>query len=174
MGILRPLHHDRARIAGAAVASLALLAAVGGGYVLAMQHHQTRQAVVDAQGADVMPFNLNRTTHVFTKNATGGIEMVIVKDAADAEQIDAIRTHLQLEADKFSRGDYSDPARIHGMDMPGMKQLEDGASRVQVTYAPLGDGARIIYASDDPSLVDALHNWFDRQVGDHGTHATAG
>jgi len=28
--------------------------------------------------------------------------------------------------------------------------------------------------TDDPTLVDAVHAWFDRQVMDHGDHATRG
>jgi hypothetical protein len=37
----------------------------------------------------------------------------------------------------------------------------------------LPDGARVIYTTDDPALVDALHRWGEAQVTDHGEHAEA-
>jgi len=79
-----------------------------------------------------------------------------------------IRSHLEFEAAEFRKGNFSDPARIHGMDMPGLQELEAGASRVDVRYEAIPAGARITYASDDPGLVAALHAWFDRQTTDHG------
>ncbi len=60
------------------------------------------------------------------------------------------------------------------MDMPGLKELSEGYSRVDVAYAELPDGGRITYTSSEPALVSALHAWFDRQLVDHGAHATAG
>lgn len=53
------------------------------------------------------------------------------------------------------------------MDMPGIKELEAGAARAQVTYTDLPDGAQITYSSTEPELVFAIHSWFDRQVTDH-------
>ena len=46
-----------------------------------------RQAEVAKRGADVMPFSLKATTHIFTKTADGGIQRVVAKRAADTEQI---------------------------------------------------------------------------------------
>jgi hypothetical protein len=116
---------------------------------------------------DVMPFDLSKTTHRFIKDTSGGDETVTANDAADTHQIDLIRSHLRYEAAEFSKGNYSDPAKIHGMDMPGLKELEAGAARVKVQYADLPTGAHIAYSSTDPTLVTALHDWFDRQTTDH-------
>jgi len=38
---------------------------------------------VEQRGARVMPFSLGQTTHYFTKTATGGVQQVLVKDAAE-------------------------------------------------------------------------------------------
>lgn len=119
-----------------------------------------------------MPFDLERTTHVFDKSDTGGVQSVTADDAKDSEQIRLIREHLRKEADAFARGDFDDPARIHGDDMPGLAELRAGHNQVTVTYEELGDGARITYTTADPTLVHALHRWFDAQVSDHGSHAT--
>jgi hypothetical protein len=128
----------------------------------------TDQSAIDQRAAEVMPFDLTLTTHTFTKTADGGTQTVTANDPADAEQITLVQDHLASEAEAFTRGDYTDPARIHGMDMPGLHELEAGAARVKVTYTALADGAMITYQSSEPALVEAIHQWFDRQSADHG------
>jgi hypothetical protein len=118
-----------------------------------------------------MPFDLALTTHDFQSRPDGGVQTVVAKAPADARQIDLIRQHLSDEAAKFGRGDFSDPARIHGRDMPGLAELAAGASRVTIRYAPLPNGGEISYATDDPALVEAIHRWFAAQRADHGHHA---
>ncbi|RSM62034.1 hypothetical protein DMB66_23015 [Actinoplanes sp. ATCC 53533] len=58
--------------------------------------------------------------------------------------------------------------------MPGLAVLRDSPGGVTVEYATTGTGARITYDSGDTTVVAALHDWFDAQVGDHGAHATPG
>jgi hypothetical protein len=133
-----------------------------------------RQADVAQRGAQVMPFDLNATTHTFTKTDSGGVQLITAHDPDDQTQIDLIRQHLQLERDHFAKGDFSDPAKIHGMDMSGVSELSAGYERITVTYSERPAGAELAYATQDATLVGALHSWFDRQVMDHGTSATAG
>jgi hypothetical protein len=133
-----------------------------------------RQAQVAERGAAVMPFDLDATTHVFTETDAGGTQAVTADDPSDQRQIDLIRAHLDEERDKFARGEFDDPARIHGHDMPGVAELTAGHTRVTVTYAELPDGAQLTYESDDEQLIEAIHVWFDRQVMDHGDDAEAG
>jgi hypothetical protein len=61
-------------------------------------------------GHHVMPFDLNRTKHVFQMTETGGILRVIAKDPKDTKQIVLARQHLQHEAGRFQNGDFSGPA----------------------------------------------------------------
>jgi hypothetical protein len=133
---------------------------------------QTRQEEVAARGAKVMPFDLEQTTHVFQKLDDGGLQKVIVKDPANKKQIALIQSHLKEESEKFHKGDFSDPAKIHGEDMPGLAQLKTGAAKIDVRYTALPDGAEIRYTAKDPNLVAALHQWFAAQLSDHGHHAT--
>jgi hypothetical protein len=158
-------------------ALIAGVALFSSGYALA-RHHMSgsmdQTAVIEAKGAQVMPFDQNKTTHIFQTTAAGGVELVVAKDAQDQQQIGLIRSHLQVEATKFMQGNYEDPARIHGMDMPGLSELEVGYGRVQVVYADLPNGANITYTSSDPVLVEAIHAWFGRQLADHGVHAMGG
>lgn len=133
-----------------------------------------RQAEVAERGAEVMPFDLDATTHRFTKTPDGGVQTVTADDPTDETQVRLIREHLRAERERFSRGDFDDPARIHGMDMPGVGELSAGYERIEVRYSEVSAGAELTYATDERDLVDAIHAWFDRQVMDHGDDAVAG
>ena len=132
-----------------------------------------RQAAVAERGSEVMPFDLERSTHRFAKTVDGGVQTV-VSDDRDARQIALIRAHLRKEARLFRRGVFADPVTIHGPDMPGVAELRAGARRIEVVYRDTPTGAQLRYRTDNPELVDALHRWFDAQVGDHGEHAEGG
>jgi hypothetical protein len=133
-----------------------------------------RQAEVADRGTQVMPFDLDATTHTFTDTDDGGIQTVTADDPGDDEQIELIRAHLRDERDKFAQGDFEDPAAIHGHDMDGVAELAAGYRDIAVTYADLPDGGQLTYTTERPDLVDAVHAWFARQVMDHGVHAQAG
>ncbi len=87
---------------------------------------------VAQRGRHVMPFNLEQTTHVFTKTEYGGVQKVIVKDKANTDQIKLIREHLSTISQEFAQGDFSNPAKIHGDTMPGLSdapQCQAGATK---------------------------------------------
>lgn len=130
------------------------------------------QAQIATRGVEVMPFDLEQTTHVFEKRDDGGLQQVIADDPGDGEQIALIRSHLAEEAARFQEGDFHDPAMIHGEDMAGLHQLVLGYENIDINYSELPDGAQILYATEDPALVSAIHAWFDAQLGDHAAHAT--
>jgi hypothetical protein len=161
-----------------ALAAVAAVALGAGAYALgagrAEDEAGDRQELVAERGAAVMPFDLDRTTHVFAKGPTGGIQTVTADDPDDAEQIALIRSHLREEAAAFGRGEFADPAAIHGMAMPGLAVLRARYGDVDIVYEDAPAGARIVYASDDAELVRALHEWFDAQLMDHGDDASDG
>lgn len=131
-----------------------------------------RQASVRERGQQVMPFRLDRTTHVFKKTTTGGIESVVAKTAADRSQVPLIRGHLRKEQQLFSRGDFSDPMAVHGMAMPGINVLRRKADQIEFVYRELPAGAELTYRTADDQALSALHEWFDAQLLDHGSDAT--
>ncbi|HEX6337420.1 MAG TPA: hypothetical protein VFZ85_10730 [Jiangellaceae bacterium] len=133
-----------------------------------------RQAEVAARGAEVMPFDLDATTHRFEPTETGLVQTVTADDPDDGEQIALIRAHLEDEASRFTAGDFDDPAAIHGEGMPGLTTLRDGAAEIDVQLEQLVDGARLVYTTDNPSLIEALRQWAAAQVSDHGEHAEHG
>lgn len=124
-------------------------------------------------GADVMPFDLPRSLHIFTPLDDGGRQEIISRDG-DREQVELIRQHLRKEAEAFSRGDYSDPANIHGTSMPGLRELEAASQKIEVRFAELPNGALLRFTAHDPAAIEALHEWFRAQVRDHGADAVMG
>ncbi len=143
------------------------LAACGGSDELA-----ERQAEVAAAGAEVMPFDLDATTHIFIDTETGGIQEVIADDPSDEANVGMIVEHLTEEAAKFSTGDFSDPEAIHGESMPGLATLKDRYEDIDVQLTVGDDGATLTYTSNEPELIAAIHDWFAAQTSDHGSHAS--
>ena len=122
----------------------------------------------------VMPFDMAKATHVFRMTETGGIQRVVLKDRSYTEQVVLIQQHLRKEAKRFQHGDYSDPAKLHGVTMPGLKELQLGAQRVEVLYSDLPDGAEITFKTTRSSaLLTAIHRWFGAQLSEHGADAKA-
>jgi hypothetical protein len=134
---------------------------------------QTKQEHVHHMGHNVMPFDLAKTRHIFRMTDSGGVERVIVKDAAEKDQVALIQQHLRHEAEAFQRGDYSDPASLHGPDMPGLKDLQAGAAHIKVSYSALPIGAEITFDTTDLHLLTEIHRWFGAQLSEHGADATS-
>lgn len=130
---------------------------------------------VAQRGAHVMPFDLEKTTHVFSKTVKGGVQQVIVKDKSDTKQIGLIRTHLSEISEEFRQGDFSKPAKVHGETMPGLAELKTAkAGQIKIEYKELPDGAQINYSTEVPKFIKAIHQWFDAQLRDHARHAVPG
>jgi hypothetical protein len=163
--------HDVPKILWLALPAALVIAAAGCGDGDSLAQ---RQAQVAERGAQVMPFDLDATTHTFTTADDGGVQTVVADDPTDAAQIELIRKHLRDERDNFARGDFNDPAAIHGHDMDGVADLRAGYRDLTVDYHDRPAGAQLTYRTDRADLVKALHAWFDRQVTDHGPHAEAG
>src|SRR5512140_2864033 len=90
--------------------ALALLVAT---MPLAHAADAARQGEVATRGADVMPFSLKATQHIFTKTGSGGTQTVVARNRADREQVRLVREHLREIQAQFRRGDFAAPAHIH-------------------------------------------------------------
>lgn len=130
---------------------------------------------VAKRGAHVMPFSLEQTTHVFSKTEKGGLQQVVAKEDSNTAQIKLIREHLSKISREFMQSDFSNPAKIHGEAMPGLAELRAAQpGQIRIEYRELSSGAEINYSADDPTLVEAIHKWFDAQLSDHARHAVPG
>ena len=151
----------------------AVLSMFVGGIAAIAQEHGTVQEHVHHMSHTVMPFDMAKTLHIFKMTEQGGVQKVIVRNEEDADQVAPIRMHLRHEAILFQRGDFSDPMRLHGADMPGLKELTEGAAQVKVTYADLPNGGQISFETSDLHLLTAIHRWFGAQLSEHGADAKA-
>lgn len=116
---------------------------------------------VAERGIHVMPFDLEKTTHVFTKTANGGVQQVIAKDKPDTAQVQLIRDHLSEVSEEFEQGDFSKPAHVHGVDMLGLAELKTAnRGQIKIEYTVLTDGAQINYSTKLPQFIKAIHQWF--------------
>jgi hypothetical protein len=134
----------------------------------------TRQDEVAERGAEVMPFDLDATTHRFVPLPAGLEQIVVVDDPTDSEQVRLIREHLEAEQHRFQRGDYTDPAHIHGSDMPGLTTLQARAAEIEIVFSEFPNGGRLLFSTGQPELIETLHEWASAQVVDHGAHAEHG
>jgi len=153
--------------------ALLMVLAAGSAHALPPDDPARINEVIE-RGKHVMPFDLEKTQHIFDKTDSGGIQQVIAKDAGDTRQITLIRQHLSGLAVRFSQGDFSGPKRIHGDDMPGVAELGSAAGQVRFNYQDLPNGGQIVYQSEAPKLIDAIHLYFDAQLHDHARHAVGG
>lgn len=130
---------------------------------------------VAERGAHVMPFDLEKTVHVFTKTESGGVQKVTVRNISDQEQVSLIRAHLTEITNEFKQGNFSDPEKIHGEGMPGLSELKAAKpGEIKIEYKVLPIGAQINYSTESPQLITAIHRWFDAQLSDHARHAEPG
>ena len=167
----QPWRYSMYKITIALLFTLAIVAPV---YALE-KASEARLNEVAEKGVHVMPFNLEKTVHVFSKTKNGGVQQVNVKDASDLEQLKLIREHLVEITNDFKQGDFYKPAKIHGDSMPGLEALRNAQTgQVNIVYKETPDGAEITYATEVPELITAIHQWFDAQLSDHARHAVSG
>lgn len=118
----------------------------------------------------LVPYKLDQVRQTFTKTVHGGVQHVIAKSAGDTRQIKLIQAHLSEIAGQFRKGDFSVTERMHGADMPGLTQLKMAKTDdIRFEYKTLDNGAQIHYSTEYPQFVQALHEWFDAQISEHGS-----
>jgi hypothetical protein len=132
---------------------------------------ETKQERVHRMSHHVMPFDMAKTVHVFRMTESGGVQKVLVRDPSETDQILFIRQHLSHEAERFRHGDYSDPTKLHGGDMPGLAELRANPFKVKVFYSELPAGAQLTFETKDLSMLTAIHRWFGAQLSEHGADA---
>jgi len=117
-----------------------------------------------------LPFSTDQTLQTFSKTVHGGIQHIVVKSADNTRQIKLIQAYLLKMANEFRKGDFSGTERIHGAGMPGLVQLKTAKTDdIKFEYEALDNGAQIHYSTEYPQFVQALHEWFDAQMNDHGS-----
>jgi hypothetical protein len=133
----------------------------------------TPQQHVHSMSHEVMPFDMAKTIHVFKMTTEGGEQRVEARAPVDSEQVAMIRQHLGHEAAEFAKGNFGDPAYLHGATMPGLAELSAEPKSLKVSYADVPNGGKITFEGANIRIVTAIHRWFGAQLSEHGADATA-
>jgi hypothetical protein len=133
-------------------------------------HHDPSFAAVQARGQMAMGVNQFTSSHVFEPLADGG-RIELQRDTEDSAGTAQIRGHMDQIAAAFQAGDFRLPGFVHAQAVPGTDVM--AAKRALITYSveSLPRGAAIRIRSDDPSAVEAIHEFLAFQRHDH--HAPA-
>ena len=137
--------------------------------VLLLSLQEPHHAMND-RGAKVMGFDQQLTVHHFHLYDDGGAIDIAVKDAANAADRDAIRSHLPHIATMFAAGNFEAPMLIHdSARVPGVALLAARRDRIRYTYTETPNGGRVEIATTDPSARAALHQFLRYQIAEHRT-----
>jgi hypothetical protein len=130
---------------------------------------QAQHTSVDERGDAVMGFSHEKAKHTFRLLEDGGAIEVRANDAGDAENIAAIRTHLQEIAKEFAAGEFSKPEEIHARVPDGVDMMKASGTAIAFTYAELDRGARVRLTTSDSRALEAIHAFLRFQISDHHT-----
>ena len=133
-----------------------------------------RFAEMQSRGARSMGFDQRKTTHHFRTLADGGAIEVTVNDAADAADLNAIRSHLSQIAKQFAAGDFSSPMMTHGEMPPGASEMQKLKDSIVYTYEELPAGARVKITTGNDAALKAVHEFLAYQIKEHRTGDEAG
>jgi len=125
---------------------------------------------MNERGAQVMGFDQDKTAHHFLLYVDGGAIDIVVRNATDTTNRDAIRSHLPHIAMMFGSGDFDAPMLVHGTkDVPGIKTLASHKNNVHYTYVDTPLGGRVDIVTTDKEALAALHAFLKYQIKEHQT-----
>src|SRR5262245_55382074 len=133
----------------------------------ARQDHQTS---MDQRGALAMGFDQQLTTHHFLLFKDGGAIDVSVKNASDAKNRDAIRSHLPHIASMFGTGNFDAPMLVHdSASVPGTNVMAAHKDAIRYRYVETATGGRVDIVTTDSEALAAVHAFLKFQIADHKT-----
>ena len=158
----------------AGVLLLALLGCHAGESREAIRHEVADQdpsyAAVQTRGATAMGVNQFTSSHVFAPLPDGG-RITLQRDADDSAGTAQIRRHMRQIAEQFTAGDFRLPGYVHAQSVPGTEVMAARRELITYTVESLPRGAAVRVRTDDPAVVQAIHEFLAFQRHDH--HAPA-
>jgi hypothetical protein len=130
---------------------------------------EQHQADVEKHGDEAMGFPHDATTHHFRLFSDGGVIEVVVNDGKDAQNIQAIRSHLTHIVKMFSDGDFSIPMFLHSQVPPGVTEMKEKRSVISYSFEELPDGGKVRIKTADHDALHAIHDFLNFQIEDHHT-----
>lgn len=122
--------------------------------------------------SQLVPYDTQQALESFSKTVHGGIMHIVAKSADNTQQVKLIQQYLRQTAAEYKKGDFSSTERFHGSGMPGLAQMKSAATDdIRYDYKALPNGGQIHFSTEYPHLLNALHDWFDAQIKEHGSVA---
>lgn len=131
-----------------------------------------QHAAQNTNAHQALPYAVDQALEGFASTPTGGIMQITAKSAKDSQQIKRMQQYLRQTAQEYRKGDFSSTERFHGTHMPGLAQMKAAKTdQIQYQFKALPNGGQILFSTEDPQLLDALHAWIDAQIKEHGNAA---
>jgi hypothetical protein len=131
---------------------------------------QDRHPTMNDRGTITMGFDQEKTAHHFLLYSDGGAIDIVIRDASDTTDRDAIRSHLAHIAMMFGTGDFNVPMLVHDTrDVPGTAVLTARKDTVSYRYQETPGGARVDIITKDAETLQALHAFLRYQIQEHHT-----
>ena len=122
------------------------------------------------RGTKVMGFDQDKTVHHFYLYDDGGMIEVRAKDAADTNELTAIRSHLPHIAMMFQDGNFDAPMLVHdSKNVPGTKAMTERKGAIRYQYVETANGGRVNIVTSDPDALAAVHAFLKFQIAEHKT-----
>jgi hypothetical protein len=136
-------------------------------------HHPTKPdsrdsafAELQERGKRAMGVDQYTSRHLFDALPDGG-RIELLRSIDDSAGVTRIRSHIRDIARAFAAGDFSTPAFVHMLSVPGTKAM--AAKRDVIVYEPrdLPRGAELRIRTKDAEALRAIHEFMRFQRGDH-------
>jgi hypothetical protein len=134
-----------------------------------MKNSSQHQADVEKHADQAMGFPHDKTTHHFRLYSDGGAIEVTANDRKDAENIQAIRSHLADIVRLFSDGDFSISTFVHDQVPPGVPVMKEKRDQISYLLEEISAGARLRIQTKNGEAVKAVHDFLRFQIEDHHT-----
>ena len=135
------------------------------------QKQMRKDAELKQRGAAAMGFDQDATAHQFLLADDGGSIEVSVKDAADGDNLAAIRAHLKEIAAAFAQGDFAKPFQTHAEVPPGVDTMKTLKNTISFTYEETSNGGRVRIRTANADTLEAIHAFLNYQISEHHTAA---
>lgn len=129
---------------------------------------------VQRRGALVMGVDQEASSHRFETLPDGGRIVFTMNDTSDAAGTAVIRRHLQVIADSFAAGVFSDPMLVHAREVLGTAAMGRLKDRISYRYSDLAGGGALRLYTEDPDAGAAIRDFLDFQRRDHRAPGSSG
>lgn len=120
------------------------------------------------RGHAAMGVDQYTSAHAFQTLPDGG-RIELQRQADDSAGVSQIRRHLKEITSAFRAGDFSTPAMVHAMKVPGAEVMAAKKSAIRYEFRELPRGGEVRIFTTDPEALRAVHEFLAFQRTDHRT-----